>query len=739
MDTSPQDTEQRRCPICRSPLHRETASCETCGSIISDKPAEEIRSLNYLLSELARWEAEGIIPPQTVSEVRDRYIRRREELRAALIQNEDLETVAQSSETGFFASRRRDASREADSSQGPKPQRSLFATLADPRTIHLLLFIGAAMLVVGVVIWLRDVLYLKLQDPIVQAWLLAIGTIVVTVSGWLIFLRTRLVLSGKALTLVGSLLVPINFWFLVRSGLIDASGRAWIVCALCTALYAMTARVLRDRLYVYLACVATIATTWALTYSFEHRAFAPYAASMMASALLFLFLATVARAKEEDSQLATHARRSSLWKAPLIHAALAAATLSALSYMPLRLISSGTFDEGFLRLRSSDYDPGSAILHFWFGAYIAWSAGKRFFPQRRALFYSVSLLAVFWIEFLFLDGFGIAGPVKMLVLAASALGAMLAAQTVRGEALPIALRRAGLIVGVVLAAFLYPVLSASAPYPLTHGLILVLLATMYAISGEPRFLEDEGKTSAHALAAFASAALLIIQAIIYLRTGDPSLLTPFVTLGTFGFLLLCASLWNGKRARVHSFRVGLYSIVLALVLICLHNGFDPLGDVETYTTPVALVLLAAAYLATRRGPKEYAADTQLLLWTGSILLCAPLLAHSLQYRLLLDVPAQWRDLATLGASLALLLYGVVCRLRAPVITGATSLGLELLALGVTSVRWLQIPLKVYLITAGSLILLIWGLLEFRHEQIVRVRQRLSESRENVRERLEHLK
>src|SRR4030095_1442388 len=104
------------------------------------------------------------------------------------------------------------------------PRRPLLETLADPQTIRLLLYTGAAMLVVGVVIWLRDVLYLKLQEPIVQAALLAIGTLPATVACWFTILRTRLRLTGRALTLVGSLLVPVNFWFLVRSGLVQNSG-----------------------------------------------------------------------------------------------------------------------------------------------------------------------------------------------------------------------------------------------------------------------------------------------------------------------------------------------------------------------------------------------------------------------------------------------------------------------------------------------------------------------------------
>ena len=73
-------------------------------------------------------------------------------------------------------------------------------------------------------------------------------------------------------------------------------------------------------------------------------------------------------------------------------------------------------------------------------------------------------------------------------------------------------------------------------------------------------------------------------------------------------------------------------------------------------------------------------------------------------------------------------------MRAPVLVGAISLVLELAALTVTSVDWLQIPLKVYLVSVGALILLVWGLMEFRREQILSLRQRVSERRETARKR-----
>ncbi|HKQ51978.1 MAG TPA: hypothetical protein VJT74_06405, partial [Pyrinomonadaceae bacterium] len=192
--------------------------------------------------------------------------------------------------------------------------------------------------------------------------------------------------------------------------------------------------------------------------------------------------------------------------------------------------------------------------------------------------------------------------------------------------------------------------------------------------------------------------------------------------------------WSAGRERVTYLRAGLFTLVASFGLACLRAGFDPGEDVEVYTAPVAVLLLAVAFVAARRDWEEYAADTSLLLWLGSILLAGPLLLHALQYRLLLDVPAPWRDLFVLCAALALLLFGVTGRLRAPVLVGAAALTLELAALTMTSVEWLQIPLKAYLISVGALILIVWGLLEFRREQLLQLRRRLDERRATARER-----
>jgi hypothetical protein len=49
------------------------------------------------------------------------------------------------------------------------------------------------------------------------------------------------------------------------------------------------------------------------------------------------------------------------------------------------------------------------------------------------------------------------------------------------------------------------------------------------------------------------------------------------------------------------------------------------------------------------------------------------------------------------------------------------------------VDWLQVPLKYYLITVGALLLLIFGMLEYRREQFLSLRKRFQERRDSMRE------
>ena len=72
-------------------------------------------------------------------------------------------------------------------------------------------------------------------------------------------------------------------------------------------------------------------------------------------------------------------------------------------------------------------------------------------------------------------------------------------------------------------------------------------------------------------------------------------------------------------------------------------------------------------------------------------------------------------------------------MRAPVLVGSISLIAELSVLTLTSVDWLQVPLKYYLMTVGALLLIIFGTLEYRREQFLLMRRRFQERRDSARE------
>jgi hypothetical protein len=241
-----------------------------------------------------------------------------------------------------------------------------------------------------------------------------------------------------------------------------------------------------------------------------------------------------------------------------------------------------------------------------------------------------------------------------------------------------------------------------------------------------------GRAAVAAMALAFVAALL--QSMPHLQAGDLSLLAPSVAMGALALVSMVVSMISKGLERVRFFRAGLYLSVIAYALACLRSGFEPLVDVEIYTSPVALLLIAVAYVSFRREWNDYESDASLLFWAGSILLAGPLLLRALQFRLLLDLPAPSRDLATLCASLGLLLFGMLGRLRAPVLVGAVTLLVELTALALTSVDWLQVPLKIYLVTVGALLALVGWMFEYRREQLIVIRNRFNARRETARER-----
>ena len=130
------------------------------------------------------------------------------------------------------------------------PRRPLLEILLDPRSIQWLLAGGGALLVVGLVIYLVAVGFF--ENKLIVAVVLGLGTAALLFGGWAVILLTRHTKSaGRALTLLACLVMPLNLWFYDSYELITIAGHLWIAALVCSALYAASAWVLKDSLFVY--------------------------------------------------------------------------------------------------------------------------------------------------------------------------------------------------------------------------------------------------------------------------------------------------------------------------------------------------------------------------------------------------------------------------------------------------------------------------------------------------------
>src|SRR5262249_6975438 len=129
------------------------------------------------------------------------------------------------------------------------PRRSLWELLLDPHSIQWLLAAGGALLVIGLVIWLATLRVFA--NKLVIAVALGAANLVLLLAGWYLILATRYQLAGRALTLLACLVMPLNLWFYHANDLVTLEGHLWVPALVCCALYAASALVLRDPLFVY--------------------------------------------------------------------------------------------------------------------------------------------------------------------------------------------------------------------------------------------------------------------------------------------------------------------------------------------------------------------------------------------------------------------------------------------------------------------------------------------------------
>lgn len=128
------------------------------------------------------------------------------------------------------------------------PRRSILEILLDPRSIQWFLALGAALLVFGLVLYL----YTKgiFENKLVVAASMGVANAALLAGGWMLILRTRYQLAGRALTLLACLVMPLNLWFYHAQDIITLQGHLWMAGVVVCGFYAASAWVLRDWMFV---------------------------------------------------------------------------------------------------------------------------------------------------------------------------------------------------------------------------------------------------------------------------------------------------------------------------------------------------------------------------------------------------------------------------------------------------------------------------------------------------------
>jgi hypothetical protein len=128
------------------------------------------------------------------------------------------------------------------------PRRKILEMLLDPRNIHWLLAFGGALMVTGLIILLW---HNNFFTPPVLALSLGIANAAILVGGWAIIRYSRYQIAGRALTLLACLIMPLNLWYYHANHLLTIDGHLWVAALVISVLYAASAWVLRDELFVY--------------------------------------------------------------------------------------------------------------------------------------------------------------------------------------------------------------------------------------------------------------------------------------------------------------------------------------------------------------------------------------------------------------------------------------------------------------------------------------------------------
>ncbi len=273
---------REQCWSCKTRIPLHQTFCPDCGAPAQGNQVDRLRQLVFLCFEIKKHEREGRIPlsathafltecNERIASLRRKLDQERAPLAEPVSSAEAAEPVVLARTDSKKPDRPSPGERRGAASPGAsapgvpvlqpaRPKRNLLEILLDPRSIQWLLASGGALLVLGLIIYLGvEGLF---QNKLFVACLLGAGTGVLLAGGWALILGTRYHLAGRALTLLACLVMPLNLWFYDAQGLIpiEKGGHLWIPALVCCLLYAISARLLKDVMFVPVLVLGAAAT-----------------------------------------------------------------------------------------------------------------------------------------------------------------------------------------------------------------------------------------------------------------------------------------------------------------------------------------------------------------------------------------------------------------------------------------------------------------------------------------------
>ncbi|MBI2930192.1 MAG: hypothetical protein HYY16_00955 [Planctomycetes bacterium] len=245
-----------RCAVCME-MSGGLLRCRECGARLIEAKHRELMGVRYLLGQITRWEQEGALASEKITELRARYEARREGLMDELRETPPAPVPARPPPPPPPPQPRPPEKAPTPPLVRPlPPPRDVVRNLFSERNIRWLLSIGIGIFCVALAIYVRTQ-WRGMSAPVKVGILF--GATAAAAGGGAALRRTTLRVTGTALVVLAAIALPIDFLGVVQFELmpgVPADAIGWGGSLVCLAAYVAVAAWLRESSFAAMALVA---------------------------------------------------------------------------------------------------------------------------------------------------------------------------------------------------------------------------------------------------------------------------------------------------------------------------------------------------------------------------------------------------------------------------------------------------------------------------------------------------